>query len=456
VNRDTGGELRIGARAYALAAAGETHHLMRERLLFQGDPGQLSAVDGIRLMSTTTLLVAHQRFAAALDDLRRRYVAEFDQWLKAPLAGNLDAAQAEAAGRIAAARKEFADEFLDQRAPAIIRSFNPDAEHDILKALRTYEAKPEPRAPRARSVTAGPPWQAGLWRTVVAAAFGAVVGVMLLSLQPIGDAASNAAQPLISITRETMVLWLLGAAFAAAVGAAVGVFAIACPPLHVLLERTGLSGAPLRWARKLGAVFVIFRGGPLIALVAVLLCIFFALIFWLLGGTRPLHILIGITALMTILTARWTVPENSSPDQNTIRRNLLAQLDDDLRSDSKVWAALSAALVLRRDDGGARISADAKEITNIILSRRAQKEPAEDILLIIEQQLGLPGARAAGGQPKASVSEFVWRPEDAHVYTTFGVVEVGDRVTVSSVPLYVEDASGAKRVSQKGVVTRKR
>src|SRR5262245_40297307 len=202
---------------------------MRERLLFQGGPGQWSAVDGIRLMSTTTLLVAHQRFAVALDDLRRRYLAEFDQWLKTPLAGNLDVAQAEAADRIVAARKEFADEFLDQRAPAIVHSFNPAAEHDILKALRTYEAKPEPRAPRGRPVTAGPPWQAGLWRTVVAAAFGAVVGVMLLSLQPIGDAASNAAQPLISITRETMVLWLLGAAFAAAVGAAVGVFAIACP-----------------------------------------------------------------------------------------------------------------------------------------------------------------------------------------------------------------------------------
>src|SRR5262249_7541797 len=103
VNRDTGCELRVEARAYALAAAGKTHHLMRERLLFQGGPGQWSAVDGIRLMSTTTLLVAHQRFAAALDDLRRRYLAEFDQWLKTPLAGNLDVAQAEAADRIVAA-----------------------------------------------------------------------------------------------------------------------------------------------------------------------------------------------------------------------------------------------------------------------------------------------------------------------------------------------------------------
>jgi len=31
---------------------------------------------------TTTLLEAHRRFAAALDDLRRQYVTDFDRWLR--------------------------------------------------------------------------------------------------------------------------------------------------------------------------------------------------------------------------------------------------------------------------------------------------------------------------------------------------------------------------------------
>src|SRR5262249_50471040 len=123
---------------------------------------------------------------AALDDLRRKYIADFDQWLRTALAGGIGDAQKAARDRIATARKLFADEFLDQRAPAIIRSFNPNAEHDILQALRTYDAKPE-AAPQPAATAVGPRWQASLWRTVLAAAFGAVVGVIILALQPVHE-----------------------------------------------------------------------------------------------------------------------------------------------------------------------------------------------------------------------------------------------------------------------------
>src|SRR5262245_5116250 len=123
---------------------------------------------------TTTLLEAHRRFAAALDDLRRQYVAELDRWLRSarsPQAANQT---------ITAARIRFPDEFIDRQAPAIIRALNGDAEHDILHALRSFEARP---TPLARPTTAPRLWQASLWRTALAAAFGAIAAVILLALQ---------------------------------------------------------------------------------------------------------------------------------------------------------------------------------------------------------------------------------------------------------------------------------
>lgn len=400
-------------------------------------------------MTATTLLEAHQRFAAALDELRRNSVAEFDRWLTS--APDLAASQGEADEKIATARSKFVDEFLDQRAPPIIRTFNREAEYDILHALRSYEARPAPRSRRATPISASP-WRANVWRIAVAAAFGAVAVVILLALQPIGEAPGA---PAVMISRDTMVLWLLAAAFSAALGAAIGVFIVACPPVPVLLARAGLRGAPLFLARKLGALFALLRAGPLITLTAVLLGALFALIAWLLGGSKPLHVLIGLAAITVMLTARWTAPDPDKLDRDGLRRRLVARLDQDLQSDADVWAALAAALVLKRNDGSARMSTDVREITNIILARRTQQEAAEDILQVIEQHLGLPCGPTAT-QPQAVMSEFVWKPEHAQDYAPFGAVDAGDVVRVSSQPLYIEDASGTKRVSQKGVVTRKR
>ncbi len=386
-------------------------------------------------MTPTTLLEAHRRFAAALDDLRRQYVAEFDRWLRAG-----DPYQS-ADEKIATARNKFADEFLDRLAPPIIRASNRDAEHDILDALRSFEARPRPPRP----VAPGNRWQASLWRTAVAAAFGAVAAVVILALQPLGE----------TIPRDTMVLWLIAAAFVAALGAAIGVAVVAAPPLDAMLARMGLRGLPLKIARKLGAVFALLRAGPLVTLSAVLLGGLFALLAWLLGGSKPLHVLIGLTAIVTMLMTRWTAPDPANPDRDALRRQLVARLDAELQADANLWAALAAALTLKRDDLGAGVGTDLREITNIILARRTQREAGEDILQVIEQHLGLP-CGGAGAQPQAASSEFVWKSEHAHDYATFGAVDVGDLVSVSSQPLYVEGANGTKRVSQKGVVTRKR
>jgi hypothetical protein len=52
--------------------------------------------------------------------------------------------------------------------------------------------------------------------------------------------------------------------------------------------------------------------------------------------------------------------------------------------------------------------------------------------------------------------EFVWRPQHAAHYTTFGVVKFGDLVTIKVAPMITKDASGAITLSQKGVVVRTR
>jgi hypothetical protein len=385
---------------------------------------------------TTTLLEAHRRFAAALDDLRRQYVAEFDRWLRS------GGSPQEADEKLDAARSKFSDEFIDGQAPAIIRALNRDAEHDILHALRSFEARP---APLARPAASPRLWQASLWRTALAAAFGAIAAVILLALQPIEE----------TITREAAIRLLIVAAFVGAIGAAIGVTVVAAPPLDTFIARMGLSGLPLRIARKLGAVFALLRAGPLITLSAVLLGGLFTVIAWLLGGSQPLHVLIGLIALLGLLTARFTAPDPANPDRDALRRQLTARLDAGLKADADVWAALSAALVLKRDDFGARFATDLREITTIILARRAQHEASEDILQVIEQHLGLPSG-ADASLPRSAMSQFIWKSEHAHDYDTFGAVYSGDLVSVSSQPLYIEDGTGERRVSRKGLVTRKR
>jgi hypothetical protein len=74
---------------------------------------------------------------------------------------------------------------------------------------------------------------------------------------------------------------------------------------------------------------------------------------------------------------------------------------------------------------------------------------------VIEQHLGLPSGGNAS-HPQNAVPEFIWKSEHAHDYDTFGAVYSGDLVSVSSQPLYIEDGTGERRVSRKGLVTRKR
>jgi hypothetical protein len=455
-------------------------------------------------MTETTLLQAREQFASGLDELRRRLLNEFELWLKAAIASDRGAVQSDAAERITGVRKRLAQDFIDATAPAIIRTLNRDAERDILAALQSYEARFEPQSlpPKALSDYH---WQPSLWRTAIGAAFGAVIGVVLLAIGHVGSTSqappagtqqvapappAPPAGPLVqppspgstqsspSPSREVNVptpaapsgpsgnanlpaLWLL-AAFAAALGAAIGVMLVACPPLEVLLQRAGLRGGALSFVQKFGkafgGVFLLLRGSAVIALAAVLLSALFGIVAWMFSGAQFSQILLSLMALATILTARWTAPGDRAPDRDALLRGLRGQLADYLRTDAEVWAALSAALVLRPQpqtapaDPGPALRL--KEAIDIIESRRQLDEPADTILQILEQNLGLHSGRRSP-PPPATPSEFVWQREHADAYATFGVVEIGDVVRVTQRPLFITEPDGTRRVSQKGVVTRK-
>jgi hypothetical protein len=421
----------------------------------------------------TTLVEAHRRFADKLDELRRRHVAEYDVWLKSAL-GNDTATQRAARERLTFVRKTFLDEFLNRDAPDIVHALNPAAEQDIVKTLKSFEVRPEPS--RAAAAVPGGHWLPSLWRTALAAAFGAVVGVILLALQPIGETPKPAPSTIeqsqgqvvtpaptetapapkqpteITITRDKMVLWLLAAAFVAAIGAAIGVLIVACPPVTSLLERMGLKGMALQWAKGLGGAFLFLRIGPILVLVAALLSGFFALIAWILGGSKPLHVLIGVTALATVVAARWTAPDARAQDRNAVHRTLMAQLDGDLRSDSNVWAALAAALVMKRNDPPPP-PPDVRDVVNIIVSREKNNDPPPLILQVVKQRLNIGGIENtdSGQWP----GEFVWKAEHEELFDAFGIVEAGDVVTVSTQPNVVMRPDGTKQVIRRGLVTRK-
>jgi len=386
-------------------------------------------------MPTPTLLEAHECFAAALDELRRNYVTEFELWLKTALADNPDSAQKQAPERSAMGRKLFAEEFLDQRAPPIIREFNRDGEYTILETLRSYEARPEMRQRSAAEAR----WPAGVWRMVLAAAFGAVVGVILLALQqPMG--ADAPAPPASTIAATDMLAVLIKAAFVAALGAGIAVFLIAWPPLR----------PPTRWARNLGLTFAILRAGPLVILLAALLTGLFALIAWLLKGWNPLEVLVGLGALVAILIARWSAV--GGYDRDHAQRAWLTQFDEALRADANVWAALAAGLVLRRHDGRERRGPELTDITNIILARRANNETSDAILRVIEQRLGIPPAEAAVRPKPQPNKEFEWKPEHEQYYETYGAVETGVIVMVSREPLFIDGADGTRHLTRRGLV----
>jgi len=448
-------------------------------------------------MGEITLLEAHARLVSRLDGLCASQRRDFETWLKPALARDLRAGLAEATERMTGARRRLAQEFVHETAPAVVRDLNRGAERDILDALRSYEARFEPPPPRQQSLP-DYRWRPSLWRTAIGAAFGAVMGVVLLAIEHVGavpPAPSPALQqvapappaapadpagaptspgpsreaappapaqpPAAAGIANSPLLWLL-AAFAAALGAAIGAVLAAGPPLQVVLQRAGLRGGVLSFVQKFGKTFggilLLLRGSAFIVLAAALLSALFGVIAWMFSGAKIAQIVLVLMALATIFAARWSSPGDTAPDRDAIEQSLVDQLTEYLRADAEVWAALAAALVLRPqaqigpiDPEPARLL---KEVVDIIESRRQLGEQPDNILQVIEQNLGLQSGQRAHSPPQ-SPAGFVWQREHADAYDAFGIVEIGDTVRVTQRPIFITEPDGSRRVSKKGVVTRK-
>jgi len=158
----------------------------------------------------------------------------------------------------------------------IIRALKSRCEHDILHRCRSSR-----QGRHARASTASPRlWQVSVWRTALAAAFGAIAAVILLAAhQSRGRSPARRRSDCSSCGlcrragRRDGSRWCGAAARRAC-------------------WTHGLTGLPLRIARKLGAVFALLRAGPPSYALGVLLVAVHG-DRWLLGGSQPLHVLMG-------------------------------------------------------------------------------------------------------------------------------------------------------------------
>jgi hypothetical protein len=455
-------------------------------------------------MTEPTLLEAHEQFATVLDGLRRKQLDALSSWLASALDRDTRGAHAEAPERESIARKRLAQNFIDEAAPPLIRTLSPQSERDILAALRGYEARFEPRPEQASSFP-DHQWQASVSRTAIGAAFGAVIGLLLLALGQFGGGAGPLPTARTQVTQEPPAvtqpsvavvqapapapadrvaqgpnpqapqgkgppqappaedpsavarLWVFSV-FAVALGAAVGVVLIAFPPVPVLLRRAGLPAGVLaivqKFGKTFGGVLLLLRGSTFIALAAVMVSMVVGVLTLMTQqiSMNIAQIVLGLLALATILVARWTAPDERTADRQALRRVLLDRFDRSLRADAEVWAALSAGLVLKRGPDRAPDSDASRklnEVVTIILGRRRQNDAPENILRVVEQNLRLA---ARTPEPPQAETEFVFQRHHLDAYTTFGAVEIGDRVEVIHEPVFISNSDGTRRVTQKGEV----
>ena len=132
-------------------------------------------------MSSTALSEARHRFASALDELRRKYQSVFASWLDGALNEESTSGWEAISRQIALTRRAFIDEFIDVRAPAIVESLNPRAKLDVNRQLKLFEQDPVDQLSPQHELSADRRSRPGLMRTVVGAAVGAAVALLVLA-----------------------------------------------------------------------------------------------------------------------------------------------------------------------------------------------------------------------------------------------------------------------------------
>jgi hypothetical protein len=427
-------------------------------------------------MSSTALSEARHRFASALDELRRKYQAVFASWLAGALNEETTFGWEAVSRQIALTRKAFIDEFIDLRAPAIVEILNPRAKLDINRQLKLFEQDPVDQLSAQHELSADRHSRPRLMRTVVGAAVGAAVALLVLapqtnelnsgapadgqsidgqrSVPPIKHRrlGQTAALPLPDAGQAKPLNLSFTQIVIGAIGASIGVFLVACPPVQTWLAflgngRTlpvgsGKAGVPFATARRISLATAL---GAVVAAAGCAIGVLFV------GAQQLSSALFVVAALLCMALARWGVFFRPPGQHESMRLLAMQALDRELLVDLNTWSAFSVGLIARPVTVG--IDPKVDQIRTVIVARRGRNDAPENILRVIEQELKLP---PGGSSVTTEASEFIWAPNAAEQYNVVGVVNVGDIVTVLTPPRFGDEANGVREIVQKGQVMRKR
>src|ERR1700722_4405605 len=462
----------------------------RDRARIARPPACMARLGGACGMSE--LQDAEQTFAAALRDLRRSNLAAFELWLKGT--DDRPAARSAIAEEIASSRRKLAHDFVTGKAAAIVEALNAGAKAHILRQLGEFATLGDlPAVPGP-----GAPGQAGRWSGAVRAALGAALGagaaLLVLSAlaihgvrvssaapppatshiaaqAPVGDTAAPAPSAPPSPPSAPPNPLPKADAHAAATPSAPAPTAPA-PDARPQPPAPARGGAPAAALPAVGGAFGAAIGALAVAMparagrrtkrgprggiaIAVLLLGAAGLAGrWLAGPAPWWSALLAVAAALAVWLVRAFAPSDA-PAPASDHAAAAAALERQLLVDSAIWTALASGLVLG-DTGSERSARQLDQVRAVILAHRGRGDTGEEILRVVEQELGLPSAArgaASAGEPPAW-PDFSWTPRHAREFETFGIVEPGDLVRVKIPPQAIVD-NGATRIVQKGVVVRK-
>jgi hypothetical protein len=370
-------------------------------------------------MTSTTLSESIDKFTAPSSRLRRKCVDEFAGWLKAAAGHGRHLTSSEINHRASAARGQFADEFINAVAPAIVRTLDPELEQIVVQQLKTFQlhlqlaVTSESEQGRERGRARGTP------AVMIGATLGAAIALLLLATQ-VQPPPGNAAQVEMNMKPPQP-----------------------SEPNAVAPSRNGSATAEgQKPAAERDNSAAVEAAGPA---AGTRLHQFVMSVLWIVVGAAG-------AALGTLIAGAFRFGVRFATDAGTRGAKATEVLDQHLAADARLLSQLSAALTLQKPESGLLA-----EVRSIVLDRRERREPGEEILQLIEQEIGLPvGPRSEAPTSPSAKTEFIWGPQYAQQYNSFGVVEEGDLVEVKMPPRTNVGASGVTTVLKKGLVARKR
>jgi hypothetical protein len=388
------------------------------------------------LMVSTNLGQAVAAFATALNGLRERYVENFAASLDEPF-NRRKLGAVRVSDTIALQRKEFAAEFVNSTSLPVIGRLCPDSEQGIVEQLNGLLIQSHAQKPGVLEAARTTPGS-GMLRAIIGAGFGAAAALIFTATQmydPPGEyihpPASSISPPGASASGPTVNgaapdPEVKSAAFPEVPPNASASSGTQASPSNSLASSPALVGVMPKQAHFLEST-----------------------LFWIVGGTLGAVLGTSLAGFLPLQMFGRLGGRSFAIAQD--RRSAVEALRQELMAESNFWSLMAGGLVSQKTDFHVVAA-----LKSLILEHRERNEHSEDILQLIEQELGLVvgGKMTEGATP--ALGDFVWAAEHEKLYDTFGIVEIGDRVKVKVPPRTVTSRSGALTVVQRGLVSRQR